>query len=170
MSFDVNTYSPSDVTLVFGGYPLSGWDTITLTKNQPGYTAVRGIRGKNTRYKNSDTSATISFSCLQTGDANDLMSEIHREDLRLGTGRISLTLKDPNGMMLFHSDEGFITDFPEVVFSGQFEYRVWTIYCLTADSYRVGGNTQAQDSLFNKATNFVGDALNTVGDAVSGIF
>ena len=170
MSFDVNTYSPSDVTLVFGGYPLTGWNTITLTKNQPRYNAVRGIRGKNTRYRNKDMSTTISFSCLQTGEANDIMSEIHRQDYAYGTARISLTLKDPNGMMLFHSDEGFITDFPEVVFSGQFEYRVWTIYCLTADSYRVGGNTQAQDSLFNKVTGFVGDTLTTVSDAVSGIF
>lgn len=169
--FNVATYSPTQVTLTFGGYPLSGWDTISLQKNQPGYTAVRGIRGKNTRYKNSDTSATISFSCLQTGDANDLMSEIHREDLRLGTGRISLTLKDGSGSTLFHSDEAFIVDFPQTTFSGQFEYRVWTIYCLSSQAdWNIGGNSEAQNSLFNKVTAFVGDGLSTVSDAVSGVF
>lgn len=162
MSFDVNTYSPSEVTLTFGGYPLTGWNTISLRKNQPMYTAVRGIRGKNTRYRNTDLSSTISFSCLQTGEANDIMSEIHRQDYATGTARISLTLKDGSGSTLFHSDEGFITDYPEVVFSGQFEYRVWTIYCLSASDYNVGGNSQPQDSLFNKATNFVGDTLSSI--------
>ena len=162
MSFDVNTYSPSDVTLTFGGYPLTGWNTISLRKNQPMYTPVRGIRGKNTRYRNTDTSSTISFSCLQKGEANDIMSEIHRQDYASGTARISLTLKDGSGSTLFHSDEGFIPDYPELVFSGQFEYRVWTIYCLSASDYNVGGNSQPQDSLFNKATNFVGDTLSSI--------
>lgn len=163
MGFNVNTYNPGDVTLAFGGYPLTGWNTISLTKNQPGFSAVRGIRGKNTRHRNTDTSATISFSCLQTGEANDIMSDIHRTDLTFGNARISLTLKDGSGSYLFHSSEGFIVDFPETVFSGQFEYRVWTIYCLSSEAdWNVGGNLQAQDSLFSKATTFVGDTIRSI--------
>ena len=163
MSFNVNTYAPHQVTLAFGGYPLTGWNTISLRKNAPGYTAVRGIRGKNTRFRNTDTSATISFSCLQTGEANDIMSDIHREDLRTGAARISLTLKDGSGSSVFHSSEGFIVDFPEVTFSGEFEYRVWTIYCLSSEvDWNVGGNGEVQNSLFSKVTNFVGDTLTNV--------
>lgn len=163
MAFNVNTYDPGSVTLAFGGYPLTGWNTISLRKNQPGYSSVRGIRGKNTRYRNTDTSATISFSCLQTGEANDIMSDIHRQDLQFGNARISLTLKDGSGTSLFHSNEGFITDYPETVYSGGFEYRVWTIYCLSSEAnWNVGGNLSAQDSLFSKATTFVGDTLSTI--------
>lgn len=163
MSFNVNTYSPSDVTLAFGGYPLTGWNTISLRKNAPGFSAVRGIRGKNTRYRNTDTSATLSFSCLQTGEANDILSDIHREDLRTGSARISLTLKDGSGSSIFHSSEGFIVDFPEVVYSDGFEYRVWTIYCLSSEAdWNVGGNLSPSDSLFSKVTNFVGDTLTSI--------
>ena len=163
MGFDVYTYNPSSVTLTFGGYPLTGWDTISFKKNAPGYTAIRGIRGKNTRVRNKDLSSTITFSCLQTGEANDIMSEIHRLDLNYGTARIALTLKDNSGQTLFSSSEGFIVDFPEVVFSGDFEYRVWTIYCLTTESIRVGGNAEAQSSLFNKVSGFVGDGISALG-------
>lgn len=163
MSFNVNTYSPSDVTLAFGGYPLTDWNTISLVKNTAGYTAVKGIRGKNTRYRNTDTSATISFSCLQTGEANDIMSEIHRIDLQNGNARISLTLKDGSGSSVFHSSEAFITDFPETTFSGDFEYRIWTIYCLSSEAdWNVGGNLEVQNSLFNKATTFIGDTLSNI--------
>lgn len=163
MSFNVNTYSPTEVVLAFGGYPLTGWNTISLRKNQAGFVPVRGIRGKNSRYRNTDTSATISFSCLQTGEANDIMSSIHRQDLAFGNARISLTLKDGSGSFLFHSSEAFITDFPETTFSGQFEYRVWTIHCLSSEAdWNVGGNLQVQDSLYTKATTFIGDTLSGI--------
>lgn len=163
MAFNVNTYDPSSVILAFGGYPLSGWNSIRVQKNTPGYNPYRGIRGKNSRYRNTDTSATISFSCLQTGEANDIMSEIHRVDLQTGLGRIALTLKDNSGSSLIHSNEAFILDFPEVVFSDGFEYRVWEIYCLTTEAdWNVGGNLQPQSSLYNKVTNFIGDSLQNI--------
>ena len=163
MAFNVNTYDPSSVILAFGGYPLTGWNTISIRKNVQGYTFVRGIRAKDTRYRNTDTSATITFSCLQTGEANDILSEIHRVDLQTGLGRIALTLKDNSGSSLIHSNEAFITDFPEVTFSDGFEYRVWTIACLTTEAdWNVGGNLQPQSSLYNKVSNFVGDTIQNI--------
>ena len=166
----VNTYAPADVTLTLGGYPLTGWNTISLKKNQTGYTPIRGIRGKNTRSRSSDTSATITFSCLQTGEANDIMSDIHRQDLATGNGRIALLLKDTSGSSLFHTSEAFIVDFPETTYSGEFEYRIWTIYCLTSEAdWNSGGNLLAPDSLYSKVTSFVGDSLSSAADAVGSI-
>jgi len=43
MSFSVNTYSPTDVTLSFGGYVLTGWNTINIQRVYAGMTAVDGI-------------------------------------------------------------------------------------------------------------------------------
>ena len=162
MAFNVNTYDPGSVTLAFGGYPLTGWNTISIKKNTPFYNTVRGIRGKNTRHRNVDTSAVITISCLQTGEANDILSDIHRQDYTYGSGRISLTLKDGSGSSLFHSSEAYIADFPETIYSGEFEYRVWNIVCLTVKEWNTGGNLSAQDSIFSKATTFVGDSLSTI--------
>lgn len=162
MSFSVNTYSPSEVTLAFGGYVLTGWNTITLSRNTDTFTPVAGIRGKNTRIKNRNTAATIAFSCLQSGDANDLLTEIHRLDEVNGAARLAITLKDNSGTFLFHTNEGYITSYPDVTFSGQFEYRVWTIQCQSSDTYTVGGNATAQDSLFNQVKTYVGDTISGV--------
>lgn len=160
MAFEVNTYDPSSVILAFGGYPLTGWNSISIRKNSPGYVIDRGIRGKHTRHRNTDTSATITFSCIQTGEANDILSDIHRVDLQTGLGRIDLTLKDLSGSSLFHSSEAFIADFPESRYSADFEYRIWTIVCLTTDAdWNVGGNLQPQASLYTQLSNYVGDAL-----------
>lgn len=159
----LNTYSPSEVTLAFGGYILAGWNTISIKRNTPGYTPVRGIRGKNTRVRNTDSSATITFSCLQTEEANDILSQVHSLDLQFGTARLSITLKDNFGSSLFHSNEAYITSYPETVFSDSFEYRVWEIFCSTTEAdWTVGGNLKPDTKLYDSVVNFVGDNLSGI--------
>src|SRR6185437_8171756 len=96
-SFTVQTYSPKDVILTIGGYQLTGWQAINVSRTVKGFTVIRGIRGKNARVKNVDTSATISISLLQTAQGNDVLSYIHELDLGEGTARIALLLKDRSG-------------------------------------------------------------------------
>lgn len=158
-SFTVNTYSPTDLNLSFGGYSIAGWDNITITRNAPSFITVRGIRGKHTRIPSGDTSATITISILQTSPSNDVLSEVHALDIEQGTSRLSLMLKDSSGNSVFSSDEGYIVSFPEVTFSGGFEYRSWNIFCQTTKTYTVGGNAYPETNLFNSAL-----------DAVSNIF
>lgn len=158
--FTVNCYSPSDVTLSFGGYQIAGWDTISITRRSQGFITVPGIRGKHTRVPSGDTSATITISLLQTSQTNDVLSEIHRLDLEYGTGRIALTLKDNSGNSVFSSDEGYITGYPETVYSGGFEQRVWTIFAQTTQSYNVAGNGTPNTNLFNSALNAVTSLFN----------
>lgn len=157
MSFSVNTYSPTDVTLAFGGYVLTGWNTINIQRVYAGMTAVDGINGKNTRVRNNNTAAVINFSCLQTGEANDILSQIHALDLQTGSARISLTLKDLSGSSIFTSSEAYILQYPEVVFSDSFEYRVWSIRCNTSDGWIVGGNLRPSTSLFDSTLSTISD-------------
>lgn len=149
--FTVSTYSPSDVILSFGGYQISGWDNITVARRAQGFITVPGIRGKHTRVPSGDTSATITISLIQTSQSNDVLSEIHRLDLENGTARIALTLKDKSGNSVFSSDEAYIVGYPESVFSGGFEQRVWTLFCQTSKSFVVGGNGVPSTSIFNAA-------------------
>lgn len=154
-SFTVNTYSPKDVILSFGGYEIAGWDNITIARTSPSFVTVKGIRGKHTRVPTGDTSAYISLNILQTSPSNYVLSEVLNQDEINGTGRISLTLKDNSGNSVFSSDEAYITGYPEVVFSGGFEYRSWSLFCQKTDSFTVGGNNYPETSLFNAALNAV---------------
>lgn len=162
-SFTVTTYSPADVKLTLGGYQIVGWQSISIARSAKGFTVVRGIRGKNTRVPNRDSSATIQFSLAQFSPSNDVLSYIHERDLDEGTARIALTLRDGSGGSVFSTNEAYITGYPATTYSGGFEYRVWEIFCQTTDSYKVAGNTRPSTSLFdgvlNEASNFVNNLI-----------
>ena len=161
-SFSVVTYSPADVYLTIGGYRLTGWDTITITRSTKAFKTIKGIRGKNTRDRVLDTSATIAINMIQTSPSNDVLSTIHNMDIQNGTGRIELTLSDKSGKSTFSSTEGYITGFPVAAFSGDFSYRVWEIFLQSTTVYNVAGNTRPETSLFDSL-------LSNVSDFVSGL-
>lgn len=161
--YTVSTYNPKDVSLVIAGYQVTGWESISIARSVDGFTQIRGIRGKNTRVNNLDSSATIILPLLQTSPANDTLSAIHELDLQNGTGRIALTLKDNSGRSIFSSNEAYIVAFPEVIFSGEFTYRPWRIFCQTTDSYSLAGNTKPVTTIYN-------GALSEVASFLSGLF
>ena len=147
--FTVQTYNPKDVILTIGGYQLTGWKSVTISRTVKGFAVIRGIRGKNTRVKNVDTSATLTISLLQSSQGNDVLSYIHELDLDEGTARISLMLKDRSGRSVFSSNEAFITGYPIATFSGQFEYRNWEFFAQSTDTYTVGGNAKPASDLLD---------------------
>lgn len=161
-SFTVTTYSPQDVKLTIGGYQIAGWQNITISRSVKGFNVVRGIRGKNTRVPNRDTSATIQFSLAQFSPSNDVLSYIHELDLDEGTARIALTLKDGSGGSIFSSNEAYITGYPTTSYSGGFEYRGWEIFCQSTTTYKVGGNTRPSTSLFDSAVNEATDFISNI--------
>lgn len=161
-SFTVNTYSPKDVLFEIGGYQLTGWQSITVNRTVKGFTVIRGIRGKNTRVKNVDTSATITISLIQSSQGNDFLSYIHDLDLDEGTARIALTLKDKSGRSVFSSNEAYITGYPTATFSGQFEYRNWELFCQTTGTYTVGGNAKPASDLLDRGLSEIGKFIDNI--------
>lgn len=161
-SFTVRTYSPKDVIFTAGGYQITGWQSITVTRSVKGFNVIRGIRGKNTRVPNVDTSATITISLLQTSQSNDVLSRIHELDLQNGTGRIALTLKDRSGSSVFSSNEAYITGYPTSSFSGQFEYRNWELFLQTTSVYVVGGNIKPATDILDRAIGGLSDLVGTI--------
>ena len=166
--FTVPTYDPSSVDLAIGGYLISGWDRISIARRTEMFKPVYGIRGKHTRVrmggKNTrDTSAFINITLSKESQANDVLSEIHRQDSEDGTARITLTLKDKSGSSLFSSDEAYILKYADSEFSNDFGTREWRLFCQSTGSYLVGGNVTPQSSLLDRA-------INEVSSFVSGIF
>lgn len=166
-NFSVATYSPSDVALIIGGYTLSGWDRISIARRTDSFKPVFGIRGKHTRIRMGgkearETSAFITITLSQESQANDVLSEIHRQDIDEGTARIALILKDSSGSSVFSSNEAYITNFAAAEFSNDFGTREWRIFAQTTETYNVGNNTRPQTSLLDTA-------INEVSSFVSGI-
>lgn len=165
--FSVSTYSPSDVALVVGGYTLAGWDRISIVRRTDSFKPIYGIRGKHTRVRMGgkdarESSAFITIVLSQESQTNDVLSDIHRQDIEQGTARIALTLKDSSGSSVFSSDEAYITNFAAAEFSNDFGTREWRIFAQTTETYNVGNNTRPQTSIFDTA-------INEVSSFVSGI-
>lgn len=153
-NFTVATYSPSDVQLIVSGYEVRGWDSISIQRVQPGFTPYEGIRGKDSRTRNTKTAARIELTVMQTHPLNDIFSQVHQLDLQHGTGRLEITLKDNAGTSLFSSVEAYITEFPASMFGADIAFQVWNIYCQTTSTYKVGGNTKPQNNIFSKVSEY----------------
>ena len=161
----VYTYSPQEVQLTFGGYTITGWQNLTITRSVDAFKPVRGIRGKHTRVRSIDTSCTITVTILQTSMSNDVLCRIHDLDLEYGSGRIELLLKDMGGTGIFSSAEAYVLGYPEVVYSGEFEYRQWRLFCQNTGNYTIGGNGQTTSifsNIFNSAAGLVNTAINNI--------
>jgi len=161
----VYTYSPQEVQLTFGGYTITGWQNLTITRSVDAFKPVRGIRGKHTRVRSIDTSCTITVTILQTSMSNDVLCRIHDLDIEYGSGRIELLLKDMGGTGVFSSAEAYVLGYPEVVYSGEFEYRQWRLFCQNTGNYTIGGNGQTTSifsNIFNSAAGLVNTAINNI--------
>lgn len=149
MKFEVATYSPSDVSLLISGFQVEGWQTISITRNKQRFKEVPGIRGKNTRCPELDTSATVMVSVLQTEITNQVFSTILNLDQQYRTGRLNVMLKDTFGESVFNSIDAYISGEPVTTFSNELEYKTWTITCQSTQTNEIGGGTKSFQSLLN---------------------
>ena len=165
----IYTYSPTEVDLIVAGYNVKGWNSIAVSRSATAFTLVRGIRGKNTRVRNRDTSAVIFIDVARTSPVNTVFSEVVRQDLIYGTGRLEILLKDKYGTSLYSSNEAFIDKHPDDAFTTELNNRRWTITCQSTSEWNVGGNESAQESLFSNVSNAVKDGLGSVKDGVGSV-
>ena len=157
MSFDIKTFNPADVMFSLGGATIVGWNSISIKRDSPPFTVKKGIRGKHTRIRSYDTSATITISLPQISDWNDVFSSIVTQDTESATGRCEIMLQDYSGSSLFSSTQAYVVDYAETTFDSSIQARAWTIQCLTTDNYFVGGASSPSTNLFDSAIRNISD-------------
>ena len=128
----IRTYAPENVFLTFGGAVVEGWNSMTVTRQVPVFRSVKGIRGKNTRVRDTNSASTIEIICDATSMTNQIFQMIVEADTVSGAGRIELTLTDNSGFEVFYSGEAFITGPAERGYGSEVGDRKWTIECLNS--------------------------------------
>lgn len=159
---EVLTYVPSNISLLVSGYRIEGWNKISVSRNSQSFKQIRGIRGKNTRVRNRDTSATLVIETVQTELVNEVLSMVLEADEVQGTARLEITLTDMTGTGFFSTTTGYITGFPETGYAGDVASVVWTIAC--DDSMMHIGNAQSA------AVGIVNDGVSRLKNFVSNIY
>lgn len=152
---EISTYSPESVLLILGGAALTGWNSISITRDADQFNVIKGIRGKHTRSRNYDNSATIVLELPFSSDWNYILSQIVTQDSQSATGRCEILLKDNSGNSIFKTTQAYVRKFADVTFDATISSRVWTIQCLDVDVYTVGGSTSPAASLVSNVYNRV---------------
>lgn len=165
----INTYTPSDVVLHIDGWKVEAWEKISLSRGTPSYTFVKGIRGKNTRVGNFDSSVLLELDVMQTSETNDILNQIHTADVYgvpveggsvANNGRLTLTLRDMSGSSVFQLEEAYIVEYPQVTFIEGIEARAWKIQSLSSTEYKIGGNLRPS----NNIAETIFSAINSIGN------
>ena len=151
MNTIVQTYSPEDVVFTICDYKIQDWDEIRITPSEPSFKRIKGINGKGTRVRcTSKNSATIDFSILQTSEANNVLTEIHRQDMMYGTGRLEVSIKDLSGQTHITSFEAYLESAPILTFKDSVELIEWTLICESLESMNTGGNASLTEVVLKK--------------------
>lgn len=158
MGATVKTYKPSQVSLQIAGYQLGGLVSISVSFNSPQFKTIRGIRGQNTRVRNTDNSLVITIEVLQTSVTNDLLSSIVFEDLKTGNGRLAVYLSDLSGTTKIQSTNAFVESYADFQFNNNLTTRSWKISLLSTEvgGVNVGSNIRVGPSMLSQALDLIG--------------
>lgn len=126
---EVLSYVPSNVVLLISGLQIEGWNNIRISRNTPTFRQIRGIRGKNTRTRIKDSSATLIIETPQTSLVNEVLSKCLEADLETGAVRLEITLKETTGTSFFSTTTAYITAYPELSYSNSLGSNTWTLSC-----------------------------------------
>jgi hypothetical protein len=161
----VSTHVPSTTSCIISGYELKGWNTITVSRNAPVFTQVRGIRGKSTRVNNKDTTATITFDVYQTEIANGVFSTALNLDAQYGSIRFEIMIKNSSNRSVFSTTTAYVSGYPDLVLDGDLKVNRWVLFCEESTIHISGAESPTPGIVENgisKLANFV--------DKVSDIF
>lgn len=138
----VYTYDPSQVQIIVGGVPLSGFADgtfIEVSRDEQMYTKVTGADGKTSRAKTSNRAGDFTFTLKQTSPANDILSGFAVADEIDNAGVVPVLIKDGSGRTVCASSAAWVRQMPDQPFAKEISNREWVLDAAGIDIF-VGGN------------------------------
>ena len=165
---DVLTYVPSNVVLLFSGLQIEGWNSIKVTRNSPVFKQIRGIRGKNTRTRIIDSSATITITTPQTELINEVLDMCLQADKATGNVRLDITLRESTGTSFFNTTTGYVLGRPELTYSKGIAMHTWTLSCDDSQMF-VGCAKSAAVGIVQDGVSRLKDFVSSASNRLDGI-
>ena len=139
---NVKNYSPSDVLLVVGAFPISGYMDGTFITVEPEVEAFSdhcGADGEVSRTRSADFRGTITVNLKQTSASNDILSGMFAADRLTGAGVVPVLVKDASGRSVVTGAQSWIATDPRQTFADGMEGREWKLRVAKLVTH-VGGN------------------------------
>jgi len=141
----VKTYDSNNILMIFGAIALEGGlgdgTFVSIEYNNDMFALKMGADGEGARSKSNDNSAKITFTLLQTSEANALLSAQHNIDKLSpsGDGIAPILIKDKEGTTLAAAATAWIVKSPNVEYGKEINEREWQLETDRLDIL-VGGN------------------------------
>lgn len=149
MQNGVYTYDPSEVQIIMGGAPMTGFADgtfISISFDEDQYTKTVGADGEVSRSKSNNNTATITLTLKQTSASNDVLSALHLADQLSNGGVVPFMLKElGSGRTLCFAQAVWVQKLADVAYSKDVEDRSWILATGQMQVF-VGGNATTAQS------------------------
>lgn len=163
----VATYSPSDVSVVYGMKHLNGFmdgSFISIKRETALFSHQRSMDGTLALAMQKYSTYTVTLTLAQTSDSNQFLHSLQKLMLKSLTkldstspfsglsslsgikttvsnviSKLPFIIKDGSGNSVFFARDVWLDTEPDVTYSAGMESRVWTIKCLNATN-SIAGN------------------------------
>lgn len=164
---NIATFAPSLTTCIISGYILEGWNKISIARNTPVFRQIRGIRGKNTRVRNRDTSATITFEVYQSSMVNSVFSLCLEQDEISESVRLEIVLTNDSNDIQFSTTTAYVVGYPEVVIDDGLNVMRWQLACEESNLF-AGGAIPATPGVVENGLSRLKDFVSSTVDSLDG--
>ena len=164
----VATYSPSDVSVVYGLKHLTGFmegSFINIKRETALFSHQRSMDGKVALSMQRFSTYTVTLTLAQTSDSNQFLHSLQKLMMKSLTkldstspfsglsslsgikttvsnviSKLPFIIRDGSGNSVFFARDVWLDTEPDVVYSAGMEGRQWTIKCLNATNSIAGNN------------------------------
>ena len=130
----VKTYDPSQVAIIIGGRIIGSWNTVTVTRDEDGWTFAAGTSGEVTRTKNLNKLGMLELVLPQTSEDNAVLSAFE-----IAGNTLNSSVLDKSGTSVALMPEGTVIKAADSEFGKESGERTWQIKGDLV-SFLVGGN------------------------------
>ncbi len=143
MTSHVQTYSPSDVSLViallYEATSFAPGSIISISRDENYFNVNKGARGGVERTHIADDTYTLEVSLSQTSPTNTVLNALAILDAQTRSGLFPIFAKDSSGNSLFLASSCWVESPPDASYSDTIQTRVWRIRCADM-TFGIAGN------------------------------
>lgn len=149
MATYIKTYSPQEVKISYGGFPITGLadgEFINITMNADMTDEVVGAAGDVALTKIANWTATVTLTLLQNAEANLYLSSIYAAQQRAADiVRENMSIVDPSGSTLYSCRDTHMKRAADVVLSDGQNSKQWTFF--VSNCIPVSSNSEITQAL-----------------------
>lgn len=151
MNNGIKTYDPSNVQVIMGGVPVTGFADgtfINISFDEDQYTKTVGADGEVSRSKSNNNTATVALTLKQTSSSNDALSALYQADRLNNGGAVPFMVKEiGTGRTLCFTQACWVQKLPDVGYSKDVEDRAWTLATGQMEIFVGGNSTNVQSEV-----------------------